>query len=229
MSLTIFGTRGDVALFFTANAVGFERPKARVFKEKIWSPGAYINNRTLQSHPPQWSTIMRLMLNQARKLRSDFNGVASVASGGVPHGIALARDLVLPHFTVKKQEKEAHGLAGLIDGDVALLRDRQLLLVEDMSSTFKSSLRAMEPLVGAGAKVAHTLLLNTWGFPEFHKNIAGHSVYALCSGKMIVDFAAESGKLDHEYEATVRHWLEHPEDRRWSTDGTWVLPEEKNL
>jgi orotate phosphoribosyltransferase len=100
----------------------------------------------------------------------------------------------------------------------------RVLLVEDMSSTFESALAAMKALEAAGARVAHTLILNTWGLPEFHANIVGHSVHALCTGEMIVDYAAQNGMLDEKVERIVRHWLEHPEDEEWSKEG-WELPQ----
>jgi orotate phosphoribosyltransferase len=226
MPVRVFGTAGDVGLFYAANAVGIKRPKVIVFKQGDWSPGAYLNNRALPSHPTQWNTIMRLMLKEARALRNDYDGIASVATGGIAHGISLAKDLCLPHFIVKKQEKEEHGLAGLIDGDESLLPGKRLLLVEDMSTTFLSSIKAIRPLEHEGATVAHTLLLNTWGWPEFYTNVSEHSVHALCTGEMILNYAVEHGKIDREHEGIMRNWLKDPKDRSWAKDGTWVLPKQ---
>lgn len=226
MPLNVFGTPDDVRPFFSANAVGFKRPKAIVFKQGDWSPGAYINNRTLPSHPTAWDDVMKPVVKYALHLIHEFDAVASVATGGVPHGVALARELGLPHFVVKKQEKGEHGLGGLIDGDVSLLPGMRLLLVEDMSSTFVSSIRAMRPLEHVGATIAHTLLLNTWGFPKFYENIGEYSVHALCTGQMLLDYAAHHRLLDYEHEAIVRRWLKHPEDRSWADDGTWELPKQ---
>lgn len=225
MPLSIIGEMRDVKPLFEAGAVGIRRPKAVRFKQGVLSPGAYINNRVLPSHPHEWDEIIGRLRERAESLIHDYEAIASVATGGVPHGVALAREVGVPHFIVKKQEKKAHGLGGLIDGDIAALEGRSVLLVEDMSSTFESSLAAMDTLNAAGASVTHTLLLNTWGLPEFHKNIEGHSVHAICTGEMIVDYAAESRRLDKGLEGIVRRWLKNPGDEEWSRDG-WELPEQ---
>jgi orotate phosphoribosyltransferase len=213
----------DVKPFFEAGAVGIRRPNAIRFKHGVLSPGAYINNRMLPSHPHEWDEVIGRLKERAESLVRDYEAIASVATGGVPHGIALAREIGVPHFIVKKEEKRGHGLGGLIDGDTAALEGKRVLLVEDMSSTFESPIRAMEALKAAGAVVAHTLLLNTWGLPKFHENIGGHSVHALCTGEMIVDYAAQIGELDSGLEKIVRHWLKHPWDEEWSKDG-WQMP-----
>jgi orotate phosphoribosyltransferase len=214
----------DVRPFFESGAVGISRPDAIRFRQGMLSPGAYINNRKLPSHPREWDEVMSKVMKRAEDLYG-FDAIASVASGGVLHGGVLAWKMTIPHFIVKKEEKKTHGFGGLIDGDASMLEGRGVLLVEDMSSTFKSSLRAIGILEDAGATVAHTLLLNTWGFPEFHENIRGYSVHAICTGEMIVDYAAQSGIIDKSHEGILRHWLENPWDQEWSRDG-WKLPEQ---
>ncbi len=223
MFTIIKGGPEAVAAFFSANAVGFRRPKAIRFKHGVLSPGAYINNRTLPCFPYEWQKILEPLLDQTRAFRSDFDGIASVATGGVPHGIALARHLKMPHFIVKKQQKD-HGLGGLIDGDPDLLPGMRLALVEDMSSTYASSLKAAEVLEHEEAKVVHTLLLNTWNLPDFRNNVQNHSVFALCTGEVLLDYAANTGRIDPEHERIARHWLEHPEDESWAQGGKWEIP-----
>ena len=222
----IDGGHRVVQAFFDSNAVGFRRPKAIRFVSGILSPGAYINNRTLPSHQEEWQQILTPLFAQARKLRNDYDVIASVATGGVPHGIAIARELMMPHVIVKKQEK-THGLGGLIDGDTLILKGGRILLVEDMASTLSSTLKAMRPLEHEGATIAHTLLLNTWDLPDFRHNIGEHSLHVLCTGAMYLDWATTYKLLDDEHAAIVRHWLEHPEDEGWAKDCKWVLPEEK--
>ena len=225
MPLSVFGETKDVQPLFESGAVGIQRSRAVRFSSKILSPGMYIDNRKLQSHPREWNEILARLRRYAERSLVDYKAIASIESGGVPHGVALARTIGAPHFTVKKEEKKGHGLGGLIGGDAGELKGKSVLLVEDMSSTFESSLKAMKTLKAAGATVAHTIMLNTWGFPEFHKNIVGHSVHALCTGEMIVNYAASRSMIDREHEKIVRHWLEHPEDEEWSKDG-WELPEQ---
>ncbi len=224
MALTFFGNTETVGNLFKANAVGFKRPKAIRFKQGTLSPGAYIDNRKLGSHPDALDAISSAMTRQAGKLRNDFDVIASVATGGISHAAIIAWRLHVPHVIVKKQEKTDHGLGGLVDGDFTILQQARVLLVEDMSSTFKSCLEAMGPLQREGATVAHTILINTWALPEFHKNSEGYSVYALRNGEMLMKYAADRSMIDLEYKKILEHWLLHPEDESWAHDGTWELP-----
>lgn len=217
----ISGGPDAVRLFFESRAVGFNRGRGIWFQRGILSPGAYLNNRALPSHPSKWNTVLELLLSQLA-LWEDYDGIASIATGGIAHGVALARVLGVPHFIVKKQPKN-HGLGGLIDGDVKLLSGMRLVLAEDMSSTFESSLDAMKIIEHEKAKVAHTLLLNTWGLPAFNRNAEPYSVFALCTGEMFLGYAVQDGKVDDAYHKILKHWLEDPDDQSW-VDDTWVIP-----
>ncbi len=225
VSLKVFGNDAGVASLFQANAVGFNRPKAIRFKHGVLSPGAYIDNRKLPSHHAAWQTVVMQMIMRARALKSEYDVIASVATGGIVHGAVIGWQLGVPHVIVKKQEKAGHGLGGLIDGDSKILNGKKVLLIEDMSSTFESSLKAMEILRNAGAEVTHTLLINTWELPDFRRNIENHAVHAMCTGTMILGYAAKRRLVDPAYESLIRHWLQHPEDERWAHQGGWVLPD----
>lgn len=163
---------------------------------------------------------MTPLLNEVS--RWDYDVIASIATGGIAHGIAIAREFYEPHVSVKTAEKD-HGLGGLVDGDVGILKGAYILLVEDMSSTFESSLKAMRALEEHGARVVRTLLLNTWYLPDFQRNVEEHEVWALATGEMLLDYAVKDRRLDEEHERIVRHWLVHPEDESWAHDGRWGL------
>lgn len=208
-----------IAALLSSGAAGFTRGKIIRFKQNILSPGAYINNRVLPSHPKEWHVVAGALKDALELTHNvyEFTVIASVATGAIPHGAVVAHETFFPHVIVKKEAK-AHGVGGLIDGDIGVLENASVLLVEDMSSTFKSSLDAMRLLVEAGAKVVATLLINTWGFPQFFENIEAHYVSALCTGTMIVDAAERMHYIDEEYAALLRTWIQNPLDQSWITD-----------
>ena len=224
MAVSLYGNNSIIPALFAAKAVGFTLGKVIRFKQGILSPGVYVNNRLLSSHPHAWSIVIDTMCAQVRTLGADFDIIASVATGGIVHGAAIAREIKVPHVIVKKEEKTTHGVAGLIDGDVSILTGARVLLIEDMSSTFESSLRAMAPLVALGAEVVCTVVINTWGFPEFYTNVGDHSVYAGCTGKELVDAALERGMIDISYAVLLLNWLENPHELSWMEDEMWQLP-----
>ncbi len=221
-----YGDDTHVRALVAAHAIGFTYGKVIRFKSNILSPGAYNNNRMLPSYPMHWEEILNQMINRAMDIRSEFDIIASVATGGIAHGIALARALNVPHVIIKKEEKTTHGLKGLIDGDAGLLMRARVLMVEDMSSTFGSTLRAMRPVEAEGGCVTHTFAISTWGFPEFSANVANHQVHVLCTGAQIVDYMTRTLEVGPTYAKLLRDWLRDPHDESWIDGVSWKRPEE---
>lgn len=224
MPLRLFGNDFVVSALFDARAVGFSYGKAIKFKQGVLSPGAYINNRVLPSYPKSWNTVLGSLIQHARSIQYDYDVIVGVANGGIPHGAVLAHQLQKPYLTVRDGTKK-HGLGGQVDGDVDYIKSgARVLLVEDMSSTFESSLRSMDilkELSDDGNPVTHTLLLNTWNLPDFKRNIERHSVHALCTGDEMLDVAVRRKLVDPEYERLLRNWLLHPEDESWYDADIW--------
>lgn len=225
MPLQVHGSISTVDALIRANAVWFKRPKAIWFAQDILSPGAYIDNRMLKSHPQAWDTILgdlRYLIPQLARPYGDVV-LASVATGGDAHAAVTAWRTNLPLVSVRKKEKGHGGKKGRIDGDPEILAGAKVFLIEDMSSTFQNCLSAMEPLEKAGAKVVETILINTWNLPEFQQNSASHSVHALCTGEMTLDRTVDLGKVDSGHEKIVRNWLLNPKDSGWA-DSSWQIP-----
>lgn len=89
--------------------------------------------------------------------------VAGVALGGCP--LASAVSLIshqhgrgIPALYVRKERKD-HGSAKLVEGDKALAPNAPVVLLEDVITTGGSSLKAVEALAHAGARVVGILAL----------------------------------------------------------------------
>ena len=219
-----FSAAPTARALFDAHAVGFTWGKIIRFKSGILSPGAYNNNRVLPSYPNAWDVVVRQMMAVAIKYRGDFDVIASVATGGIAHGVALARLLSVPHVIIKKEEKTTHGLSGLIDGDAGLLMRARVLIIEDMSSTFESTLRAMRPIEACNATVAHTIAISSWGFPEFYANVGDHQVHVLCDGEKLIEQGIKLEKISSlKYAELLQRWIANPHDESWITT-EWNMP-----
>jgi len=79
----------------------------------------------------------------------DFDMVAGVAVGAVPIAVAVSLASGRPYAIVRKEEKD-HGEAGTIVGDV---NGRNVLLVEDVTTSGGSALYGLAALRAAGAEV----------------------------------------------------------------------------
>lgn len=225
MPVRVFDESQDVVEnLFAANAVGFKKGEGIRFKSGILSPGAYLNNRVLPSHPIQWHSVTQAMIAALPDFDT-FDVVAAVATGGIAHASVMVTEMACykPMVIVKKAEKEGYGLAGLIDGDPKIIEGKRVLMIEDMSSTFGSTLKAMKPIEACGGIVVHTIAISTWGFPIFHENVGNHEVTVLCSGKDLINYAASTRLITPDYAALLHSWQQNPEEESWVSD-EWNIP-----
>lgn len=79
----------------------------------------------------------------------EFDTVAGVAVGAVPIAVAVSLASGRPYAIIRRAEKD-HGKDGTIIGEV---RDRNVLLVEDVTTSGGSALYGLEALRHAGAHV----------------------------------------------------------------------------
>lgn len=225
MPLIVHGNVHTVDALADAGAINIKRGEAIWFKQNILSPGCYIDNRKLMSHPTIWDVILGDLRNLIQRLARQYTDVviASVATGGDPHAAVLAWRLALPLVSVRTQEKGHGGQAGFISGDQEVIKGAKVLLFEDTSSTFQSCLNAIQTIEMSGGHVVESILIATWSLPSFKLNTTAHRVHALCTGKMALDRLIELGRVDVQHGEVVRYWLDHPHDSSWA-DSSWKIP-----
>ncbi|UCF07851.1 MAG: orotate phosphoribosyltransferase [Thermoplasmata archaeon] len=107
----------------------------------------------------QASTNPRILGGIARQMKSmikDEQKVAGMELGAVPLAVALSLESGLPYLIIRKKER-THGTVKLIEGNLG--KGDSVLLVEDVTTTGSSLLRAAEILRQAGAKVERALVV----------------------------------------------------------------------
>ena len=191
-------------------AVGFSPDAPITFKSGIRSP-VYVDNRALIYHPAAWHLIVEGFRSLIDAADFDFDIIAGVAVGGVPHSSALAYIKNKPSVFVRKEEK-AHGKGQRIDGgDV---RQQRVLLVEDLVTTGGSSLSAVDALRAAGARVADVLAIISYGFSAASEafDSAGLRLHTLTNFATVLSQARARGALDEQQIAVVRRWFADPQN-----------------
>ena len=88
--------------------------------------------------------------------------IAGVATGAIGIGMLVAQQLGLPFIYVRPEPKK-HGRQNQIEGKLA--PNQKVVVIEDLISTGKSSLNAVNALRDAGNEVLGMLALFTYGFP----------------------------------------------------------------
>ncbi len=111
----------------------------------------YIDIKKLITNPRALKLIAELMEEKTRQLNIEFDKIAGPELGAVPIATALALKTEKPLLIVRKKKKE-HGTGKQIEGEIKV-GDR-ILLVEDVTTTGGSVLRAAKILEEKGAIVA---------------------------------------------------------------------------
>ena len=115
----------------------------------------------------------------------------------------------LPFIYVRLKPKE-HGTGSLIEGDV--LTGKRVVVVEDLISTGRSSLQAVEALRNAGYDVAGLVAIFTYGFGEAAENFkqANCPFVTLSNYNALIKYAVNNSYIaDSEFEL-LKQWRENP-------------------
>ena len=189
-------------------AVGFSPDAPITFKSGIRSP-VYVDNRALIYHPRAWKAVVEGFRDIIATRALDYDVIAGVAVGGVPHSSALAYSLSAPSVFIRKESK-GHGKGQRIEGGV--VDGKRALLVEDLVTTGGSSLSAVSALRDEGATVTDLLAIVSYGFDEAVSAFseAGVTLRTLTDFEALLDLAERQGQLDSLQVDLVRAWLADP-------------------
>ncbi len=189
-------------------AVKFSPNNPITFKSGIVSP-VYVDNRQFPYHPAEWKIVIEGFKDLIEKNKINFDVVAGVEAGGIPHSSALGFYLRMPSVFVRKQAKD-HGKKSLIEGGE--VKNKNILLVEDLVSTGESSLKSIEALRADGALASNCLTIVSYGFQEakdaFTKT--GVNLFSLTSFPVILEEALQSGVLTQEEVLKIKEWFVDP-------------------
>lgn len=186
-------------------------------KPYIWSSGLrspiYCDNRLTLSYPEVREMIKAGLSELSRLHFSNADGIAAVATAGIPHGAVLADVLGLPFIYVRSTPK-AHGLKNLIEGRVEL--NKKYLVVEDLISTGASSIAVVNALREEGAEVCGVVSVFTYQFEKAMQAFQQlHTpVHSITNLDILLQRAVEISYIQPAELESIKSWSEDPE--RWS-------------
>ncbi|BCU67501.1 orotate phosphoribosyltransferase [Sulfolobales archaeon HS-7] len=112
----------------------------------------YIDLRKLPSFP-EFSDVVAESAKILSKINFDY--VVGIATGGVPLASFIACKLNKPLGYVRNEKKE-HGTASLVEG---VVNDKEVLLVDDVATTGKSLLSAINKIENSGGRVSSAFVI----------------------------------------------------------------------
>ncbi len=161
------------------------------------------------SFPVIRNYIKEEMAKQVEELYGKPDVIAGVATGAIGIGVLVAEYLGLPFIYVRPEAK-SHGRQNQIEG--LLEPDQTVVVIEDLISTGKSSLNAVDALLKGGARVKGMVAIFTYGFDTARLNFEKKEVelHTLSDYETLVELASETHYIKEEQLNTLMEWRKDP-------------------
>lgn len=203
----------DTALLLAENLLQIKAIKLEVTKPFTWASGIkspiYCDNRVTLSYPKLRTYIRQQLVELINENYGSVDVIAGVATGAIAHGALVAQELGLPFVYVRSTEK-GHGLTNKIEGRVQ--SGQSVVVVEDLISTGKSSLNAVEALREAGCNVKGMVAIFTYNLKAAEDNFkkAKCELSTLTDYDILVEKAIEQKYIKDSHLETLIKWRENP-------------------
>ena len=182
-----------------------------------WASGLkspiYCDNRVTLSYPQVRTFIREGFVKMCLDKFGKPDVIAGVATGGIPQGALVAQELGLP-FVYVRSEKKSHGMNNQIEGIIN--SGQSVVIIEDLVSTGKSSLNAVEALREKGAVVKGMLAIFTYGMEVAAENFKNNKceLFTLTNYNALIQKAAEENYIREDDLASLLEWKSNPQ--AWS-------------
>ena len=174
-----------------------------------WKSPIYCDNRIILSYPVIRNFVREEMAKQVETLYGKPDVIAGVATGAIGLGALVADYMGLPFIYVRPEPK-SHGRQNQIEG--FLKPNQSVVVIEDLISTGKSSLNAVDALQAAGANIKGMLAIFTYGFDVATTNFNKKELelHTLSDYEHLIEQASETGYIKEEQMNTLMEWRKNP-------------------
>ena len=178
-----------------------------------WKSPIYCDNRITLSYPAIRNYIRENLANQIEEIYGKPDIIVGVATGAIGIGALVADVLNLPFCYVRPEAKK-HGRQNKIEGYIE--KGQTAIIVEDLISTGKSSLLAVDALREAEVKVIGMVAIFTYGFDVAEENFkdANVTLNTLSNYESLLQLAEKSNYITSSEAAVLSKWREDPAN--WS-------------
>ena len=176
-----------------------------------WKSPIYCDNRIILSFPPIRNFIAEQLARQTEELYGKPDVIAGVATGAIGIGMLVANLLNLPFVYVRPEAKK-HGRKNQIEGK--LEPHQKVVVIEDLISTGKSSLNAIDALKNeANVHVKGMLAIFNYGFDVAENNIANAELelHTLSNYEYLLNKAFEINYINEEEKELLSDWRKSPD------------------
>jgi len=188
--------------------------KLNVQQPFVWASGwkspIYCDNRKTYYYPDLRLLICAGFTGEIKQRFPDVEVIAGVATGAIAYGVLVADMLELPYVYVRSEPKK-HGLENLIEGEIP--ENKKVVVIEDLISTGGSSIKAIQALRNAGAKVLGLGAIFTYQFEiannAFKENNCNY--FTLSNYETLIQIAVEMNYIKKADLDTLSLWRQSPD------------------
>lgn len=210
---TIFMTSDATSLLIAGYLLKINAVRLNVADPFTWASGIkspiYCDNRQLLSFPDIREEVAKHMGQMVKDNFDDVEVIAGVATGAIAIGVLVAQYLGLPFVYVRSTAKE-HGMGNQVEGRI--MPGKKTVVVEDLVSTGKSSLAAVQALREAGFNVGGMAAIFTYQLPVALQMMQENNcpLVTLSNYSDLLELALSNNSITREEMVTLRKWREDP-------------------
>ena len=210
----------DSALMLATHLLQIKAVKLSPKQPFTWASGLhspiYCDNRVTLSYPMVRTFIRQQFVERLMTHFGKPDVIAGVATGGIAQGALVAQELGLP-FVYVRSEKKSHGMQNQIEGVIE--SGQSVIVIEDLVSTGKSSLLAVDALREVGANVKGMLAIFTYQLPAAEENFKAKEcpLFTLTNYETLIHKAIEENYISDEDQVSLMEWRKNPQawSERW--------------
>ncbi len=177
-----------------------------------WKSPIYCDNRIVLSYPKIRNYLCDQLAIQSKSIYpEDKYIIAGVATGAIGIGMLVAQKLNLPFIYVRPEPKK-HGRKNQVEGYMP--SNSKVIVIEDLISTGKSSLIAVEALKREGADVLGMLGIFTYNFKIADENFKNSKVNlnTLSNYDILINEALNQTIIDSDSLSKLTAWRKSPDN-----------------
>jgi len=176
-----------------------------------WKSPIYCDNRICLSFPEIRNSITQKLASFIKKEYQNVEVIAGVATGAIGIGMLVANILDLPFIYIRPEAKK-HGRQNQIEGIIP--KDKKVVVIEDLISTGKSSLLAVDALKKVNADLLGMVAIFNYGFQIADTNFlkANVKLNTLSNYENLIELALDKDYITLKQVSTLQDWRLNPSE-----------------
>lgn len=175
-----------------------------------WKSPIYCDNRTTLSFVDTRNFLCKKLAEIVQQKYGKPDVIAGVATGAIAIGVLVAQELGVPFVYVRPEPKK-HGRQNQVEG--YLEKGQNVVVIEDLISTGKSSLNAVKALQEAQANIKGMVAIFSYGFDFAKENFEKSNIELLTLSDYdhLLEQAIDIDYINSKELITLQQWRKKPD------------------